>query len=149
MAAKVSMPHVGTNMTEILEVFHPAINISFNTTSTNPRKQLQQAIHTTQFELNYERSVRIVEGVTKDEEIRKLRLRIHIIEDEVEELNEQLAKEEERSDGLIQDLEEAILRSDELDEENQGLSNELRVKSRELENAKVSCWFLTSSSACY
>jgi uncharacterized coiled-coil protein SlyX len=98
---------------------------------------LQQALQTTQFELNYERSSRIVEGVTKDEDIRKLKVRIHVIEDEVEELNEQLAKEEERSDGLVQDLEEAMSKFDELDGENQGLSNELRVKSRELENAKV------------
>jgi TolA-binding protein len=87
--------------------------------------------------LNYERSARIVEGVTKDEAIRQLKVRIHVIEDEVEELNEQLAKEEERSDGLVQDLEEAVAKFDELDGENQTLSNELRVKSRELENAKV------------
>jgi len=102
---------------------------------------LQQALHTTQFELNYERSSRIVEGVTKDEDIRKLKLRIHVIEDEIEELNEQLAKEEERSDGMVQDLEEALAKIDELDGENQGLSNEMRVKSRELENAKVSFGF--------
>jgi uncharacterized coiled-coil protein SlyX len=97
------------------------------------------ALSTTELELNYERSLRIVEGVTKDEDIRKLKIRIHIVEDEVEELNDQLAKEEERSDGLVQDLEEAVAKMDELDAENQGLLTDLRVKNRDLENTKV-CW---------
>lgn len=92
---------------------------------------------TAQFELNYEKSSRVVEGVSKDEEIRKLKIRIAIKEDEVEELNEQLAKEEERADLILQDLEGAAARADDRDGEIRQLLNELRVKSRELETAKV------------
>jgi hypothetical protein len=66
-----------------------------------------------------------------------LRVRIHIIEDEIEDLTEQLAKEEERADSVIDDLEAQIQRGDELEGDVQGLSNELRVKSRELDNTKV------------
>ena len=87
--------------------------------------------------MNYQISSRIVEGITKDEDIRKLRVKIHIIEDEVEELIDQLTKEEERSDNLVRDLEETTAKSDELDIENQQLTNDLRIKSRELDNAKV------------
>jgi uncharacterized coiled-coil protein SlyX len=105
-----------------------------------PYFPLIMALSTAELELNYERSLRIVEGVSKDEDIRKLKIRIHIVEDEVEELNEQLTKEEERSDGLVQDLEEAVAKMDELDAENQALVTDLRVKSRDLENTKV-CYY--------
>jgi hypothetical protein len=60
------------------------------------------------------------------------------LEDDVEELNEQLAKEEERADLMSQDLDDATARADDLDGEAQGLLNELRVKSRELETARAS-----------
>jgi len=66
-----------------------------------------------------------------------LRFKIAIIEDEMEELNEQLAKEEERADLLVQDLEDANARTDDLDADVQQLLNEVRVKSRELDTAKV------------
>jgi uncharacterized coiled-coil protein SlyX len=66
-----------------------------------------------------------------------LKFRVAIIEDEVEELNEQLAKEEERGDLMLQGLEDATARADDLDGEAQQLLNELRVKSRELDAARV------------
>lgn len=99
--------------------------------------QLMQTLQTTQFELNYERSSRIVEGVAKDEEIRKLRFKIAVMDDEIEDLNEQLAKEEERADGIAQDLDDAVVQTGELDATVQQLNNELRAKTRELEAAEV------------
>jgi uncharacterized coiled-coil protein SlyX len=80
----------------------------------------------------------MVEGVAKDEEIRQLKFRIAVMEDEVEDLNEQLAKEEERADLMLQDLEDATARADSLDGEAQDLLNELRVKNRELDTARAS-----------
>jgi hypothetical protein len=96
-----------------------------------------QTLQTTKFELNYERSSRIIEGVTKDEDIRKLRFKIAVMEDEIEDLNEQLAKEEERADGIAQDLDDAVAQTGELDAAVQELTNELRLKTRELEVAEV------------
>jgi len=96
-----------------------------------------QTLQTTKFELNYERSSRIVEGVAKEEDIRKLRFKNAVMEDEIEDLNEQLAKEEERADGIAQDLEYAITQTGELDANVQQLTNELRLKTRELEAAEV------------
>ena len=79
--------------------------------------------------------------MAKDEEIRKLKFRVACLEDDVEELNEQLAKEEERADLMLQDLDDATARADDLDGEAQALLNDLRVKSRELETARVGCTF--------
>jgi chromosome segregation ATPase len=95
-------------------------------------------LNTAHFELNYEKSSRIVEGVAKDEEIRQLKFRIAVMEDEVEDLNEQLAKEEERADLMLQDLEDATAKADNLDGEAQDLLNELRIKNRELDTARAS-----------
>ena len=64
------------------------------------------------------------------------------MEDEMEELNEQLAREEERADLMLQDLDEAVERVGELEGEVGGLGNELRVRGRELEGARVSSFFL-------
>ena len=75
--------------------------------------------------------------MSKDEEIRKLKFRTSCLDDEIEELNEQLAREEERADLMLQDLDEAVARVDELEGENSGLRNELRVRGRELETARV------------
>lgn len=107
--------------------------------------QLIQTLQTTKFELNYERSSRIVEGIAKDEDIRKLRFKIAVMEDEIEELNEQLAKEEERADEIAQDLEDAVAHTGELDATVQQLNNELRLKTRELEAAEVGTLCLLSN----
>ena len=133
------MPFAGPSFSEISEVYPGrGLHLYFPN-----GKQLQQTLNTVQFELNYEKSSRIVEGVVKDEDIRKLIFKIAVLEDEVEDLNEQLAREEERADILMQDIEDANARSDHLDEEVQQLSNELRVKSRELETAKASTLLLS------
>jgi hypothetical protein len=52
-------------------------------------------------------------------------------------LNEQLAREEERADLILQDLDDATVRADDLDAEAQELSNQMRVMGRELETARV------------
>ncbi|TID22373.1 GTPase-activating protein [Venturia nashicola] len=117
MAAKVAMAFSGPDISEATE--------------------LMQTLQTTKFELDFERSSRIVEGVAKDEDIRKLRFKIAVMEDEIEELNEQLAKEEERADLVAQDLEDAVAQTGELDATVQQLSHELRMKTRDLEAAEA------------
>lgn len=128
------MAFAGPNISEASEV-QDALSIFIAILLTTV--QLIQTLQTTKFELNYERSSRIVEGVAKDEDIRKLRFRIAVMEDEIEDLNEQLAREEERADGIAQDLDDAIIQTAELDTTVQQLNNELRLKTRELEAAEV------------
>ena len=53
------------------------------------KTQLQHALQTATFELNYERSARIVENVCRDEESRKLSLQLALLENENEELHNQ------------------------------------------------------------
>jgi len=105
--------------------------------ANSARVKLQQALQTATFELNYERSSRIVENVAKDEDIRKLKFQILLLEDENDELHEQLTQEEDRADGLEHDVEDAAARSEELEVELQNVSNELRIKLRETDTLKV------------
>ena len=99
--------------------------------------QFQQQLQTLTFELNHERSIRSVEAVSKDEDIRKLRLQLLLLEDENEELHNQLVSEEERSDNLEQDRDDALLRVGELGTELQEATNDIRLQTRELESLKV------------
>lgn len=134
MAAKAAMALSGSNISEASDV-KDALSVSETIYLTT--MQLMQTLQTTKFELNYERSSRIVEGVAKDEDIRKLRFKIAVMEDEIEELNEQLAREEERADLVAQDLEDAVAQTGALDATVQQLNNDLRLKTRDLEAAEV------------
>jgi len=99
--------------------------------------KLQQALQTATIELKLARSIHDVETVSKDEVMRKLRLQILLLEDENQDLHEQLLSEEEHADQLEQDLEDALARSDGLEEEAQRATNELRSKARELDIKRV------------
>src|SRR4051812_33372446 len=113
------------------------------------RGQLQQALRTATLELNLERSTRAVETVKKDEDIRKLRLQLVLLEDENEELNTQLIQEEEHTDTLQQDLDDALARSTRLEDEISNLTNELRIKTREVETMKVISKWPHLAGRCY
>jgi Skp family chaperone for outer membrane proteins len=78
-----------------------------------------------------------VESITREEDVRTLKCQIFLLQDEFDALNEQLANEEENVDDLEQRLVDAECRADELNDEAQRLSNDLKIKARELENTKV------------
>lgn len=80
-----------------------------------------------------------MESVTREEEIRKLKCQIFLLQDEIETLTDQLASEEENVDDLEQRLVDEQCKANELDGEAHRLSNELRIMTRELENTKVGC----------
>lgn len=98
---------------------------------------MQQALRTAECELELERSQRIVESVNKDEEIRKLRFQILLLEDENDDLQDQLQEEEQRSDKLETTLDDALAQLRKRDADIQRISNQLRMKMREAENMKV------------
>jgi chromosome segregation ATPase len=60
------------------------------------------------------------------------------LQDENESLNEQLASEEEHADDLLHRLESVEGEVEELEIANSALENDLRIKTREYENIKVS-----------
>lgn len=100
--------------------------------------QYKHATQTLTFELNYERSARAVECVSKDEDIRRLRFQLLLLEDENDELNNQLAEEEARVEDLEQSVIDALSQLDRSESNAQRLNNELRLKARDLDNMKVS-----------
>jgi chromosome segregation ATPase len=99
--------------------------------------QLQHALRTANLELNLACSKHSVEVVAKDEDVRKLRFQLQLLDDENDELTNKLIEEEARSDGLETALDEALAQLDQLQADKEGLQNEMRTKSRELNNLKV------------
>ena len=87
--------------------------------------------------MNLERSKNSVEIVAKDEDIRKLRLQLLLLEDEDDELQGQLTEEVARSDGLEQALDEALAQLEQARTDKEALQNEVRTHVRELANIKV------------
>ncbi|KAK0645041.1 Myosin heavy chain [Lasiodiplodia hormozganensis] len=100
-------------------------------------KELHQALRTAECELELERSQRIVESVNRDEEIRKLRFQVLLLEDENDDLQDQLQEEDQRCGKLETALDDALARLRERDADLQRVSNELRMKMREAENMKT------------
>ncbi|KAF1985795.1 hypothetical protein K402DRAFT_404918 [Aulographum hederae CBS 113979] len=99
--------------------------------------ELQQALQSAALELKLARSIHDVENVAKDEDMRKLRVQILLLEDENQELHDQLVIEEERNETIEQDLEEAVARAEELDNEAQTATNGWRAQSREYESMRA------------
>ena len=99
--------------------------------------QLQQSIQTASHELAYERSSREVAAAIRDEDVRKLKFQLIVLEDENDVLDEQLSRAEENAEALENDLGEALARQGELESEFQTMANELRTKLREAESMRV------------
>lgn len=78
-----------------------------------------------------------MESVCKDEDIRKLKFQQCLLEDEIDDLHNQLEQEVDRSDNLERELEEAHARSEELDAEIVRVTNDLKIRTRELETTRV------------
>lgn len=85
----------------------------------------------------YEETLRNADLIIKDEGVRRLRLRILMLENENDDLHEQLALGDDRVDALEQESDE--LRT-QLEQAQQSLSrqeNELRAQARELNNLRA------------
>ena len=94
-------------------------------------------MRTSNLELSLAQSKYAIEGIVKDEEIRKLRLSQCLLQDQVDELHEQLDEEQARSDGLEEDLDQALLSLDQHQADADSSQNQIRTQSREIANLKV------------
>lgn len=99
--------------------------------------QLQQAYETAYYEINHERSQRMVDAAVRDEDVRKLKFQILLLEDENEDLLEQLTKEEENAEMMRADLDQIRAHEEDLENENHSLSNQLRLQSKEADSMRV------------
>lgn len=69
--------------------------------------------------------------------MRRLRLRILLLENENDDLHEQLALADDRIEVLEQDGDDSRAKIDQAQEDSRRFESELRLQTRELNNAKV------------
>ncbi|KAL5441225.1 hypothetical protein PMIN06_009409 [Paraphaeosphaeria minitans] len=100
-------------------------------------QDLHRSLRTAGLELSLERSKHSVEIVAKDEDIRKLRVSQCLLQDENGDLHEQLEEEQVRSDGLENDLNEALAQLDEQTAAAELAQNHVRTQAREVANLKA------------
>ena len=85
----------------------------------------------------YQEALQNTELIVKDEAARRLRVRILLLENETEDLNEQLAMEEDRIDLLEQEGDGLRVQLEHSEEETRRQESDLRVQTRELHNLRV------------
>lgn len=81
--------------------------------------------------------MRNIDRILADEDARRLRLRVILLEDDIDELNEQLVHEDERMEVLEQERDALQHQVDQYDVDARRSENEIRVRGRELNNLKV------------
>ncbi|KAF2457476.1 hypothetical protein BDY21DRAFT_27031 [Lineolata rhizophorae] len=104
---------------------------------TDDPTELELALRTANQEVAFARSKHTLTIVAKDEDIRKLRVQILLLEDENDELHNQLTEEEEHADAMERNYGDVVARLEDSNAEIERLENELRGKTRELNNMKA------------
>ena len=102
-----------------------------------PAYNNDQSLNSAVLELKYERSAHLVDIVSKDESIRKLRFDVHVLQDDNDELHGLLAREEDRSDRLERIVNEHLVRAEEAEASLQQVEDELHGKEQELSALRV------------
>jgi len=96
-----------------------------------------QSLQSSALELKYERSNHLVDIITKDEGIRKLRFEVHVLEDDCDELRDLLAKEEDRSDKLERIVKDNLTRAEEAEAALTVVEDEMTAREQELSMLRV------------
>ncbi|KAK5107290.1 hypothetical protein LTR62_001419 [Meristemomyces frigidus] len=91
-----------------------------------------QSLTSSALQLKYEKSTHLVDILSKDEDIRRLRFDVHILEDDNDELRELLAQEEDRSDAFERLVNENLARAENAEAQLQDLEVDLRHREQEL-----------------
>lgn len=96
-----------------------------------------QSLHSASLELNYERSTHLVDIISKDENLRKLRFDMHKLEDDNEELRELLTHEEDRSEALEKTVNDNLARAEDAESHAIDLQTDLQAAEQELSILRV------------
>lgn len=91
-----------------------------------------QSLTSSALELKYERSAHLVDILSKDEDMRRLRFDLHILEDDNDELRELLQQEEDRSDAFERLVNENLARAEAAEAQLQEVEVDLRGREQEL-----------------
>jgi hypothetical protein len=107
----------------------------------------EQSMRTSALELRYERSLHLVEVITKQEDIRNLRFDVHILQDDNDELRSLLAQEEERSDMFEKLVNENLGRAELAESRMQELDGLSRQREQEILTLQAEAKALQTNAA--
>ncbi|GAB7352279.1 hypothetical protein MBLNU459_g2739t1 [Dothideomycetes sp. NU459] len=108
--------------------------------------QYDQSLRSAALELKYERSAHLVDIISKDEGIRKIRFDLHVLEDDNEELRDLLAQEEDRSDSLEKLINKHLARAEDAEAQLHRLDDELQAKHQELSTLRAEAQALRNTT---
>lgn len=98
----------------------------------------QQPSKSHELESLYQQTLHGTELIVKDEDSRRLRLQILLMEEDMAEMNEQLSGDDERINDLEQEREELKTQLEQGEEEARRMDGSLRTTVREVTGLKVS-----------
>ncbi|GIZ48838.1 hypothetical protein CKM354_001188400 [Cercospora kikuchii] len=107
----------------------------------------QHSLNTAAAELKYANSTHLVDVIGKDEDIRRLRFDIHILEDDNDELRELLGQEEARSDQFERLVNENLARAEAAEARLSDLKEELRMREQEVGTLRAEAKALETTAA--
>ncbi|KAK0865179.1 hypothetical protein LTS02_005495 [Friedmanniomyces endolithicus] len=91
-----------------------------------------QSLTSSALELKYARSAHLVDIITKDEDARRIRFELHILQDDADELRALLAQEVDRSDAFEGFVKENLARAEDAETQLQVLEEDMRAREQEL-----------------
>ncbi|KAK3706200.1 hypothetical protein LTR37_012901 [Vermiconidia calcicola] len=106
----------------------------------------QQSLTSSALELKYANSSHLVDIISKDEDMRRLRFDIHILEDDNDELRGMLIQEQDRSDAFEKLVNENLTRAEEAEAQCQQLEVDLRGREQECQALRAEKSALQHSS---
>ncbi|WPH00306.1 Hypothetical protein R9X50_00313100 [Acrodontium crateriforme] len=107
----------------------------------------EQSLVSSALELKYERSTHLVDIISKDEDVRRLRFDIHVLEDDNDELRELLAQEEDRSDAFEKLVNDNLARAEDAEARLQEIEADLRAREQEFSSLEAENKALQNTTA--
>lgn len=98
--------------------------------------------------MNYQNQVHKTELVVHEEEQRRLRVRKHLLRDEVQDLREKIAEKDAQIGKLSSELEEARVTADSDRLTHGKAQKQLQLQNRKLVQLQVSSWWGMASPRC-
>ncbi|KAK1818057.1 hypothetical protein LTR12_007582 [Friedmanniomyces endolithicus] len=91
-----------------------------------------QSLASSALELKYARSANLVDIITKDEDVRRIRFELHILQDDADELRALLAQEVDRSDAFEGFVKGNLARAEDAETQLQVLEEDMRAREQKL-----------------
>ncbi|KAK6442266.1 hypothetical protein LTR95_001485 [Oleoguttula sp. CCFEE 5521] len=99
--------------------------------STMRAQAYENALNSSALELKYAQNTHTVDIISKDEDIRRLRFDVHILEDDCDELRDLLQQEEDRSDAFEKLVNENLARAEDAEAALVEVETDLRAREQD------------------